>query len=361
MIPKGEILAAVVVILAATSIVTPRLFAVQWIVNSQSAAEADTNVLVTANLQTVTNQFVAYAQVQPIAVLPVRSAEAGVVAKLEVVPGTAVQTGQKLAELSGAKVRALLVQDEAAARSARTFLLTAQKALIIVKQQLAAHLTTQPKVLQSESTVAQAQAAFDTAQARLLALRETIRLQAPTDGIVLAVNVADGQRVGVGETILTLQPADKLWLKAAYYGANAAAIHPGMTGEFSPAQGGQPIPVKVAKVFGTLSPDGGESVGLLAATAVPGWLNGQFGTITLNGRIRQLVAVPTRALVLDGGRWWVLVHTAHGNQRQAVTPGPTRGWLTVIKQGLEPGAEVVAENAYLKFHRGISRNYTPPD
>lgn len=323
-------------------------------------ARADTSV-VTVQSQTVTNQFEAYAQVEPIAVLPLRAAEAGTVVGLEIVPGTSVQAGQKLAELGGPEIQALLAQDDAAVSSARTNLLGAQKSLAIEQQQLASHLATRQMVLQAEGAVAQAQAAVDTAQARLRALRQTIALTAPADGVVPAVNAADGERVSAGETVLTLQPADKLWLQAVYYGADAAAIHAGMTGRFSPASGGGPVPVKVATVFGSLNPDGGESIGLLADTPKPGWLNGQFGTVTLNGPVHSLVAVPTRALILDQGQWWVLVHTDRGNQRQAVTPGPARGWQTFIERGLAPGAEVVVKNAYLEFHRGISRNYMPPD
>ena len=35
--------------------------------------------------------------------------------------------------------------------------------------------------------------------------------------------------------------------------------------------------------------------------------------------------------------------------------------MTYISRGLKPGEQVVAENAYLEFHRGISQRYTPPD
>ena len=71
--------------------------------------------------------------------------------------------------------------------------------------------------------------------------------------------------------------------------------------------------------------------------------------------------IPTRALILDRGEWWVLLHTDRGNHPQAVVPGPARGWRTFIKRGLQPGAQVVVENAYLEFHSGISRHYQPPD
>ncbi len=325
-----------------------------------SLARADTNT-VTVQKETVTNQFEAYAQVEPIAALPIRVAEAGQIIKLSIVPGTAVQAGQKLAELGGPEIQALLDQDEAAVASARTNLLSAQKTLAIQQQQLPSHLVTRQTILQTEGVVAQAQSGSDTARAQLQAVRQTITLTAPAAGTVLAINVAEGQRVSAGETILTLQPADKLWLKASYYGADVAAIQAGMDGQFSPASGGEPISVKVATVFGSLAPDGGEFAGLLADAPSPGWFNGESGKVMLNGGLRSLVAVPTRALILDRGRWWVLVHTDQGNRSRPVTPGPSRGWETFVESGLKPGDQVVVENAFLEFHQNIAHTYTPPD
>ena len=321
---------------------------------------ADTNV-VTVQTEMIPNRFEAYAQVEPVAALPVRTVEAGQIIKFDIIPGTAVHAGQKLAQLGGPEIQALLTQKKAALNNARTSLLSARKSLAIDQQQQSSHLTTRQMVLRAESAAAQAQSAFDTAQAQLRALRRTIMLTAPVDGTVLAVNAAEGQHVTAGETCLILQPADKLWLKANYYGTDIAEIHVGMTGQFSPAGGGNPIPVKVATVFGSLAPDGGESVGLLADTPAPGWLNGESGKVTLNGPVRKLVAVPTRALILYQGQWWVLVHTDQGDQRRVVTPGQTRGWQTFIESGLKPGDQVVVENAYLEFHRGISKTYQPPD
>ena len=186
-------------------------------------------------------------------------------------------------------------------------------------------------------------------------------LRAPVDGRVLAVDAANGERMAVGQPIITMQPAHRLWLKAVYYGADAPMIQAGMTGRFVPADGSHPIQVKVSTVFGTLAPDGGEGVGLVAMGPASAWRNGEFGKLTLNGPARSLVAVPTRALILDQGKWWVMVHTATGDHPQEVIPGPTRGWQTFIAHGLEPGTEVVVDNAYLEFHRSISQRYQPPD
>jgi cobalt-zinc-cadmium efflux system membrane fusion protein len=71
--------------------------------------------------------------------------------------------------------------------------------------------------------------------------------------------------------------------------------------------------------------------------------------------------VPTSALVLDRGRWWVLVRTARGDRPQPVVPGPALGWRTWIAAGLRAGQQVVAKDAFLKYHRDIAQSYQPPD
>lgn len=158
-------------------------------------------------------------------------------------------------------------------------------------------------------------------------------------------------------------PASKelLWLKASFYGRDIDVLRAGLTGSFSPEGGGAPVAVRVCSVFDLLEPDGGRAAALVAVSPAPAWLSGQLGTVTLAGPLKTLVAVPTRALVLDRGRWWVLVRTAAGNVPRAVVPGPSRGWQTFIEKGLSAGEEVVAADAYLEFHRDIAGSYQPPD
>lgn len=155
--------------------------------------------------------------------------------------------------------------------------------------------------------------------------------------------------------------AEQLWLKAAYYGADVTAVRAGMSGLFVPAGSSRPVPVKVCAKFGLLRADGGESVAMLATSTRPDWVNGMFGTVTLNGPVQTLVAVPTRALILDRGRWWVLTRTPAGDVPQEVEPGPTRGWQTFIERGLKPGTRIVVANAYLQYHRNVAQSYQAPD
>ena len=337
--------------------------------STQAASNAAAAGSVAVHAQPVAQVFPAYAQVQSIAPLSVSAAETGIVARMSVVPGSAVTAGEALATLTGPEIESLLTGREGACRSARSQLAAAMRSLAIARRQFPMRLSTRQELAAAESTVAAAKAAFDTAQSELRVAQQSRTLRAPSTGTVLAVNAAEGERVMSGQTVFTLQSADRLWLAAVYYGADAAAIRVGMEGEFQPAAGGALVPVKVVAVSAAVAPDGGRTIGSVAMDAhvmagrapVAPWSSGDRGTLTLTSPTQRLVAVPTRALILDRARWWVLVRTPNGVDRQAVVPGPTRGYETFIEQGLSPGQQIVVENAYLEYHRGISQRYAPPD
>ena len=328
---------------------------------ASAAGQASDADAVAVQLRAVTPHLVAYAQVEPISVLPVDAAETGVVEGLKVLPGAHVRAGEELARLSGPGIRTLLMQSEADVRSARSQLEAAQKTLAILREQLPSHLTTRQAVHHAESADAQAQTALDNAQSRLSSVRQLMTLPAPTDGIVLALNSANGQLVSAGQPVITLQRDNQLWLRANYYGAELNSIRTGMTGRFTPADGGAPVAVRVASIPGMVTAGGGESIALIPAGDKTAWISGESGTVTLDLPSRKLVAVPTRALVLNQGKWWVMVHSAKGDRPQEVMPGPVQGWDTLIESGLAPGAQVIVNNAYLLFHASIAEHFQVPD
>ncbi len=318
--------------------------------SARDASSMSGAVLVRA--QSVARHYQTYGQVQPVAVTNVRAVEPGTVSRL-VLPGERVRAGQILAVLAGPQAEALRAQRRGALRAASV--------------QLAADRRKFAERLVTRQVVAADQATYVHARGELRVALQTLTLRAPDDGDVLAVNAADGEQVAAGQLIVTLQTG-RPWLRAPYYGADALAIHPGMLGEFRPASGGA-VPVRVLTVSGALGPDGGEQVGLVpalsrrqgAAAWAASWRSGQWGTVILNGTSRAMIAVPSRALILDRAQWWVLVRTAQGNHRQRVVPGPTHGWVTFIEHGLEPGEHVVVQNAYLEFYHGIAGQFTPPN
>lgn len=326
-----------------------------------AAGQASDADAVAVQVQAVTPHLRAYAQVEPINVVPVDAAENGVVEELRVVPGTHVRAGQALARLGGPAMRTLLMQDEADVRSARSQLDAAQKTLAIDRGQLPSHLTTRQAVHQAESAEAQAQTVLDNAQSRLNAARQMITVTAPAAGTVLAINSPNGQLVSAGQAVVTLQPEGGLWLRADYYGVALSSIRPGMTGRFAPSDGGAPIAVRVCSAPAMLASGGGESIALCPVQQKAAWLSGEAGAVTLDLPAQKLVAVPTRALVLNQGKWWVMVRTAKGDQPQQVVPGPARGWNTFIESGLAPGTRVIVNNAYLLFHASAAEQFQIPD
>jgi RND family efflux transporter MFP subunit len=317
--------------------------------------------VVTARALTINRHLSAYARVEPVAILKLKTTQTGIISGIRVLPGETVKAGTVLGRLTGPAVDALLAQHRRLAADAAAALTSAEKILAGERRKQAAHLTTQERIYQAETALAKARTASEKTRSQLRVARESLVLTAPGDGIVLTVDAAEGEQVQAGQTLLTLQPAGSLWLKAQFYGSDASAVRAGMAGKFEPADGGDSIPVKVRTVIGPVGPDGGLAVGLVATAPAPGWLNGEAGRVTLSGANLTGVVVPTRALILDEGRWWVLVRATHGNRRRQVVPGPSRGNLTLIEQGIEPGARVVVDNAYLEFHRDFSRQYQQPD
>ncbi len=316
---------------------------------------------ITSRSVSYTPRLRAYAQVVPIATIPINAPQEGVLTHLRVVPGTRFRAGQILATLTGPSMQNLLLQDRANLRSARAQLYAAQKSLAIQKQQLRAHLSTRQTVQMASSTVAKAQATLDNAQSQLSAVRRMAAIIAPSAGTVLALDSSSGELVAANQPILTFQPSRGLWLRATYYGTDITSIHPGVTGVFQPSSGGPSIPVRVRAVSGVIAPNGGESVFLAPIHTAPQWLSGTFGSVSLNLPTRQMIAVPTRALILNHGTWWVMVHTPHGDRPQQVTPGPAHGFYTYLTRGIAPGTQVIVDNAYLLFHADITDHFEIPD
>jgi len=313
-----------------------------------------------AKADSVAMQATAYGNVQPRAVAVLRAGATGVLQDFAARPGDAVAAAAVLGKLTGPSFDAILAARQSALTSATAALASAQQAFASAREKIAAKLATRGTVASAAAAASEAEARLATARAQLSETEDLATLRAPQAGRVLTVDAADGERIAAGQPILTLQPAGDLWLRAVFYGTDAATVRAGMAGQFVPADGGAAIAVTVRAIVGALQPDGGRTVTLDGANGTA-WLDGEAGTVTVETGTLSGVAVPTRALILDRAHWWVLVHTANGNQPQSVTPGPSHGAMTLVTKGLAPGAEVVVADPYLEFHRGIGAQFQPPD
>lgn len=319
------------------------------------------NATIAAKSVMVTHRLQAYARVAPISLAELRAAASGSIESVKAIPGQKVKAGDVLGYLAGPEIAALLMQHRNAVASGRASLQAAQRSLAIARENRAVKLATRESVFAAEATVAQDRAQLSSAEAALNSVENSATLRAPASGTIVSLAVADGERVATGQVLLTVQPEGHLWIEAEYYGADAQALRPGLSGQFVPADGAAPLPVAVASIIPVMRPDGGVPVGLRPVAGDIHLVSGAAGTVILDGPQHRAVAVPTQALILDGGEWWVLVRTPKGDEHRRVTPGDSRGNDTVIESGLEPGTEVIVGNAYLEFHRNVSKRYQPPD
>jgi len=316
---------------------------------------------VAARSRTISPHVTAYAQIVSSSRFQVRAGGEGVVSRLDAVPGDAAESGQTLAHLTGPAVDALLTGHRAEVAAAHAAVTGARKELAVDRKKRAERLGTRSAVFEAQVKLAEARARLKTANAALHAAKMTTTIQAPAKGTILSVDAPNGERVRKGQSVLTFQGRDGLWLKAQFYGTDARSVAVGRTGRFRPANGGKAIAVRVRGITGRVTPDGGEIVSLVPATDTADWRAGEGGTVTLYGTQHTVVTVPTRALILDRGQWWVLVADSQGERPRRVVPGEQRGASTVISHGLKAGEEVVVSDAYLHYHRDFAERYAQPD
>ncbi len=283
-----------------------------------------------------------FASVQPGAPITITALQAGVLTSLSVVPGESVKPGQTIGQLGGPQIAAALATARGASNAADT-------ALAAERGKFADHLST-------IAAVAQAQAAASSAWANLAALRAATSLQSPVAGQVQTLTAGPGTPVQPGQEIAVVQPAAGAWVKAVLYGPRATSLSLGMAARFTPADGSSAVPVTL-RGEQNAQPDGGVALAFSGAALQPG----EAGTLSLSLPPRPVLLVPSEALVLDDGRWWVMLHDAKGDHAVPVVPGEAEGAQTPILSGLAAGDQVIVQDAALLYHRGIAAQYQPPD
>jgi len=301
----------------------------------------------------------AYAQVEPIQVLSVQTLVTGQVEDLTVVPGQHVAAGQVLARLRGMAQSSQVVAATAAVAQTRA-------ALDLARQNYAATKKTYPDI-STRQQLQTAMTAVKDAQARLAAARAQLTLiqggglvRAPSAGTVLSLAAATGQNLTAGSPVLVLQADHGLWLRAVFYSNAARRVAVGMKGKFLPADGGPAIPVRVRSVTNEVTSDGGRSAGCVPLGHA-GWIAGEAGTLVLDASTRSWPALPRQALILDAGRWWVVIREDGHYRNQRVMIGPEEAGWTAVTGGLKVGQQVLVSHAYRVYHRDFAHNYQPPD
>ena len=299
----------------------------------------------------------AWAQVESIAPLVLRSAVPARVSSVHVTPGQAVAAGELLVSLGGPELDGQLA-------SARARLRAAQRELTAAQRTAASAARTYPLVT-NRQTLEAAQSALAVAQSQIAAAQVAVNtlhaqktLSSPLAAVVSEVSVAAGADLSTGAPVMTLLPQGQLWLRAEYFGN--APLPSSTTARFTPASGAPPQTVHLVAELPARASNGARVLDF-AAVSHAVWQAGDTGELVISGPPLTAAAVPAGALILDAGKWYVLTDVGGKLARQQVTPGPAQGGDVVIMAGLDPGVTVVVREAYLLYHRHFSAQYTPPN
>lgn len=310
-------------------------------------------------------------RVLPTAMLALRAQRSGKIQHSPIRLGQIVSANEAIGSLGGVALDARVVQARDQLTQAQASVKTAKREIEIDRKTLSYALSTKKTLLQGELALKTAIADQKSAQTALNALLAERVLRSPVQGVITQINQADGSFVQSGMTIAQIEPLNDLHLRATIYPTHAdnkiSQILPGMTGWFKPLGTDQKIAIRVQSIL-PLNPQNGALPVILqpvlnaASHQMPrGWQSGAMGTIKLDANKRTVIRVPTRALVLDQGHWWVLVWKDGHWQRQRVHIGDSYGSSTDITSGLSVGERVRVDQAYLAFHHQFSLRYQQPD
>ena len=323
-------------------------------------AFAEDVVTMPATQRRIVAAILAPARVQAAANAVLTAPAAGMVSGLRVLPGEEVRSGQSVAHLGGPTVSGERARLAGEVTTAQVRVSTATQSAAIERQKFEEQLSTRDALARTNGELEMARQQLVTARTAARSYSGLVTIVSPQAGTVTAVTAADGQYVSAGQPLVTVAPSRGLYVVTNLYGGDAALVSVGQRGMFVSEWASSPVAVVVQRVTPSVSSTGQMDVWL---SYPPGSrvVAGSVGSVSLTVSEDKRLAVPTSALVLDGGRWWVLLHDKVGNQRRSVIPGPANAGWTSIEKGLSPGERVVTQDAYLLFHQDFATHYQQAD
>src|SRR5262249_26461122 len=139
-------------------------------------------------------------------------------------------------------------------------------------------------------------------------------------------------------------------------------------GDITPGDESRALNVQVLRIIPPERPDGSilaacvvDSPAGTTRPATPNLHLGESGTLVLSGKPRQVIEIPTAALIMSAGKWWVMVSGHDGEKPRPVEIGDQDQANTVIQKGVSAGESVVVTDAYLRFNLDFARHYQQPD
>ena len=179
-----------------------------------------------------------------------------------------------------------------------------------------------------------------------------IVVTAPRTGVIGELSVREGVSVVPGMPLVRINGLDQVWINAAVPERHAAVVRSGANVEATvPAFPGERFDGNVEAVLPALDPATRTVTARVVLDNADGRLvPGMFAQLALTPREREreLLLVPTEAIIATGSRHVVVVAEDAGRFRaQEVRVGVEDGGQTEIVAGLEEGARVVLSGQFL--------------
>lgn len=312
-----------------------------------SAAADEASVLVKAEpvrAQRLTDTLIGYGVVAPETggVASVNFPRAGRVIALRVSLGQRVARGEPLFD----------VQTDAAGNLAYTQAATAvkftQDELGRVESLAAQQLATQSQVEAAKKALADAQAQLK-AQTRLGTESTLETFDAPYDGVVTALSVAQGDRIAAGAQVLQLARTDRLRAQLGIEPEDAARVKPGMPVRIvSVFNERHAVQAKVSRVQGMISPQ------TQLVDVVATFRNSRANPLLPGTRVRadiivgsrRTLAVPRQAVLVDSKGAYLYQIKDGRAQRVDVTTGIESAGLIEVSGPIDPAQKIVVLGNY---------------
>lgn len=215
-------------------------------------------------------------------------------------------------------------------------------------------------------------AVWDLPAAELAALeqsrtpRETITISAPASGVVVEKRVVEGMRVMPGESLFRLADVSSVWVEADIYERDLRAVRRGARASVTvDAYPGEVFPAAVALILPSLAPETRTAKVRFVLGNRGGRLRpGMFANVALTAQAREVITVPTDAVIDTGTARFVFVSQGDGYfEPRQIDTGQRGGGRIEVVTGLAEGDRVAGAAAFFidseSQLRAAMLGYTP--
>ena len=221
----------------------------------------------------------------------------------------------------------------------------AQSEVARVEQLLSQQLATQSQLAAAKKTLADAEAAL-RAQETIGSGQTLEQVRAPFDGVVVALQAAQGDRLTAGAPVLQLARSGGQRVLLGVEPANVARVRPGMAVSVAPVFDPEhKVAGKVAQVFGMINPQT-EFVDVLVAVPGSGLMPGTKVHAEIQLSRKPEWVVPRSAVLRDARGAYIFQVRAGNAHRVNVQTRLERDGLIAVQGAFSAGEPVVSQGNY---------------